>query len=247
MSWSEQVFMYCERGLDSAFWAEPFNALSNGAFLVVAGAASARLGATAPASRDQVGQRLALWTLIALTGAIGVGSFLFHTFATRWALLADVGPITLFMLAYLAYALRIFLGLGWLAIVLILPAFLLAGSAASSIVCSPADASGHQPPCLNGSLGYAPALVSLWIIGLVAWRRGLGVRLPLLAAGAVFLLSAALRTIDRDACEAARILGHDRGTHFLWHLLNALTLHLLLRAAIEDPHARQRSSRDAAA
>ncbi|MFZ1469197.1 MAG: hypothetical protein WAT09_09480 [Paracoccaceae bacterium] len=33
------------------------------------------------------------WALIAIAGLIRIGSFLFHTVATRWAELADTGPI----------------------------------------------------------------------------------------------------------------------------------------------------------
>jgi hypothetical protein len=241
MSWAEQVFMYCERGLDTSFWAEPFNALSNGAFLAVAIAAGVRLGRApwGPSSPD--GERLVLWGLIGLTASIGIGSFLFHTFATRWALSADVGPITVFMLAYLAYVLRAFLGVGWLAIAAILPTFLLSGSATSAVTCSAAGPAGADEPCFNGSLGYAPALLSLWVVGLVAVRRGHAAGRTLLMAGAVFLVSAALRTIDRDVCDATHLLGQARGTHALWHALNALTLYLLLKAAIERLSPERRS------
>ena len=34
MAWSDQVFSYCERGGAPGFWAEPLNALSNGAFII---------------------------------------------------------------------------------------------------------------------------------------------------------------------------------------------------------------------
>ena len=233
MSWSQQVFNYCERGLDPGFWAEPLNAVSNAAFILAAGAAGARLARLAPEHRSSAAERVALWLLVALVGAIGVGSFLFHTFATRWALIADVAPITLFMVAYLAYALRTFLGVGWVAIALILPAFVYAGSLAGGLSCGSSTAAGGGPqPCLNGSLGYAPALVSLLIIGWLARRRGEAAGTTLIAAGAVFLVSATLRTIDRDVCAATELLGHVRGTHALWHTLNAVTLYLLLSAAI---------------
>lgn len=233
MSWSQQVFNYCERGLDPGFWAEPLNAVSNAAFIMAAGAAAARLAVPMARPCSGAGERIVLWLLIMLVGAIGVGSFLFHTFATRWALIADVGPITLFMVAYLAYALRTFLGVGWVAIALILPAFVYAGSLAGGLSCGSSTAAGGGPqPCLNGSLGYAPALVSLLVIGWLARRRGEAAGSTLLAAGAVFLVSAALRTIDRDVCSATELLGHVRGTHALWHTLNAVTLYLLLSAAI---------------
>jgi hypothetical protein len=178
---------------------------------------------------------LAIWLLIAAVAIIGIGSFLFHTFATRWALVADVAPITVFMLAYLAYALRIFVGLGWLAIGTALVAFLYVGSLASSLTCAGQQVvSGiaEPEPCFNGSLGYAPALVAVIVIGGIAAGRRLAAGRKLLAAGAVFTVSVALRTIDRDVCVATELLGQSRGTHALWHVLNAATLYLLLSAAI---------------
>ena len=227
MSWLEQVFNYCERGTDPSFWAEPVNVVTNAAFLGAAAVAASRLRRMErSAVVSGAGERLALWLLVSAVAAIGIGSFLFHTFATRWALVADVAPITVFMLGYLAFALRAFVGLGWLATGIIMLAFLYAGSLASRVSCS-------GEPCLNGSLGYLPALVSLLIVGLVAASRGERAGRLLLVAGAVFFVSAMFRTIDREVCEATHVLGHHRGTHALWHILNATTLYLLLRAAIE--------------
>jgi hypothetical protein len=47
-----------------------------------------------------------------------------------------------------------------------------------------------------------------------------------LAAG-LFALSLAFRVVDLPICPA-----FPTGTHFVWHLLNALVLYVLLRAAI---------------
>lgn len=246
MSWSEHVFNYCERGLDPAFWAEPFNAASNGAFLLAAIVAGRRLAALPPATREGGGwgERVALWMLVATVAAIGIGSFLFHTFATRWAMVVDVGPITVFMVAYLAFALRVFLGARWVTIGLVLPVFLVAGLFAASITCSPRALAGvtqaAPEPCFNGSLGYLPALVALVVTGLLAVRRPAARRL-LLGAAAVFLVSVVLRTLDREVCAATEFLGQARGTHALWHLLNAATLHLLLSAGIGQ--AREKATR----
>ena len=246
MSWAEQVFNYCERGLDSSFWAEPMNAASNAAFLVAAALATVALWRQAgDGVRASTAERAAIWLLIAVVAIIGIGSFAFHTFATRWALIADVAPITVFMIAYLAYALRMFLQLGWLSVALAVAAFLWVGSFASSFTCA-----GHQvvngaadaEPCLNGSVGYTPALVSLLIVGGIAARRGLSAGRTLLAAGVIFFVSAIFRTIDRDVCAMTLMLGQARGTHALWHLLNALTLYLLLLAAINRRQAQPYSS-----
>lgn len=239
MSWADQVFNYCERGLDPSFWAEPINAVSNGAFLVAAALAARAFRRDAPESDLVSGsERTAIWLLIVMVAVIGVGSFLFHTFATRWALIADVAPITAFMIAYLAYVLRMLLQLGWMAIAVALVTFLYVGSVASSLTCQgPPDASGAASvePCLNGSLGYAPALVTLFLVGGILVRRGSPSGRKLLAAGGVFALSALLRTIDRHACDLVHLGGQPRGTHAFWHLLNALTLYLLLSAAIGRP------------
>ncbi|MDX2154972.1 MAG: ceramidase domain-containing protein [Hyphomicrobiaceae bacterium] len=233
MSWTAQVFNYCERGFNASFWAEPFNAASNSAFLLASLAAAAALRRRPEGSRAE---RIWLWSLVALVAVIGVGSFLFHTFATRWALLADVIPITIFMVVYLAFALRHFLGLGWLPILLILPAFVATGSIAGELTCPKgrlvSAVEAAREPCFNGSLGYLPALIALSVIGALASRRQAHGRLLLVAAG-IFTASVALRTLDRDICASTRFFGELRGTHALWHMLNGATLYVLLRAAIE--------------
>ncbi len=105
MNWYAKIYSYCERGGDPSFWAEPLNAISNGAF-IIAGLVAAYQLARQPAAHRAVFE----WLLVLLVIVIGIGSFLFHTYATPWAVLADTIPISLFMLAYLGYALPIYSG-----------------------------------------------------------------------------------------------------------------------------------------
>lgn len=236
MSWSDQIFRYCERGVEPSFWAEPLNAATNAAFLLAGFAALVEIARKPSGERTIAGILLALLVLV-----IGTGSFLFHTYATRWAAIADTGPIGLFMLAYLAYALRVLLRLPWLATAAGVVLFVAALKIAGDIECRPgllAVTAAARGPCLNGTAGYLPAFLAMAGIGLVlavqrhpAWRY-------LLPAALVFLVSMAFRTIDLEVCALTRVLGKARGTHFLWHLLNATTLYLLLLAAIR--HGRQR-------
>lgn len=210
MDWSRPVDIYCER-TDPAFWAEPVNALTNAAFLIAALIAFVQWRRAA--SRD--GPVLAL---IVLTAVIGVGSFIFHTVATQGAMLFDTVPIAVFIYAYLFFALRRFLGLGLLAALALLIAF-----AALSV------AEGMMVPAraLNGSHAYLPALAATLVIGWLARARAAG---PLiLAAGGTLMLSLVFRSIDMAVCPAFPL-----GSHFLWHLLNAVVLYLLLRAALID-------------
>jgi hypothetical protein len=219
MNWSQQIFIYCERGADPAFWAEPLNAASNAAFLVAA------LLALSTWAREARGGAVEL-VLIITVMVIGIGSFLFHTLATRWAVLADTLPITAFMLIYLAYALVRFLGLSWLPTGILVAVFVAALQAAAGMRCS-----GGQ--CLNGSLGYVPALIALGLVGAVLKLRGHGAGPALLLGTLVFGVSLVFRTADRMMCPWTVIAASRAiGTHFVWHLMNALLLNLLLTTAI---------------
>lgn len=229
MNFSEKIFLYCERAQDPAFWAEPFNAVTNAAFIVAA-LAAARDYAAIPADRRTPATAL----LIALTFVIGIGSFLFHTYATRWASLADTIPIAIFMVAYFAFVLRRFMGLNWLFVLLGLAAFYGAIRYAATIQCSygellPITArSGAR--CLNGTVAYAPAFIALLGSAIVLAFHPAGRWIAL--ASVVFLASMTFRTLDLELCELSRIGGHLRGSHFMWHVLNGLTLYILLRTAV---------------
>lgn len=230
MAWSDQLFRYCERGADPTFWAEPVNAVTNLAF-VAAALLGARYLWRAPNRSGLVSEAM----LVALVFVIGAGSFLFHTFATRWASLADVIPIGLFMLGYFAYALRRFIGLSRPAVVLGVVGFIAALWWAGDISCSPAFlpvSNALELPCLNGTAGYLPALIALLGIGGVLVMRRHAAGTALSVAGAVFFASMAFRTLDFEICRSTVTFGHAIGTHFLWHVLNAIVLFLLLRAAL---------------
>lgn len=241
-SWSVRIFRYCERGLDPAFWAEPFNAVSNLAFLAVAILAAVQLARRRRTPGSPV-RHAPEWALVVLVFAIGIGSFLFHTMATRWASVADTAPIGLFMLGYFGYALKRLIGMGWLMSIAGVAAFVLALRFAGDIPCVPGllpitRAGGH--PCFNGSLGYLPALVALVGVGAILAVRRHAAGPFVLAAGAVFLVSLTFRTLDFEVCALTSVMGHARGTHALWHILNAVTLHLLLVAAIRHGAHRPR-------
>ena len=209
--WSTHVDIYCER-TDPGFWAEPVNALTNLAFLVAAAVALVEWRRTA--ARDW-----AVLVLIIIVAVIGLGSFAFHTLATRGAALLDVIPIAIFIYSYLLFALRRYFALPWIWTILALAAFALVSFATRRLL---------PPDFLNGSVTYLPALGALVIIGFLIpdpARR----RTVLLAAG-VFIVSVFFRSIDQAVCQALLL-----GTHFLWHLLNGCLLYILLRAAMIVP------------
>jgi hypothetical protein len=220
VSWTNQIFAYCERGADPSFWAEPINAVSNLAFLI-----AAMLAARELAVANRRDPAVAEWMLVALVAAIGVGSFLFHTFAT----------IGLFMLGYVGYAARRYLGLSWPVVAMILAAFLVSMSVAGRLPCAPGllpitEAAGR--PCYNGSRGYIPAFLALLMFAAALYARGHRAWRGLLIASGVLAVSLTMRMLDFEVCAATELLGRARGTHAVWHVLNAILLYVLLVAAI---------------
>jgi hypothetical protein len=241
--WCAPIDAYCER-TDVAFWSEPVNALSNLAFIAAA-ALAYRLW-----RRTDRGDWAALY-FVGLTAIVGVGSFLFHTFANRWSLLADVLPITVFIYSYFALAMVRYLGCGPVSALLLTLGF---GAFNSGFVILWKAVFGRSGvDWTNGSVGYFPAAIALLSVGGLAlrraWARGRGASgqpsvegrnaasraviqaeragLALLVSAAIFSVSLFFRSIDLAVCSWWAI-----GTHFLWHILNGAVLFTLVRAAI---------------
>ncbi len=224
MDWFAPIDIYCERTA-VGFWNEPLNAISNAAFILAAiwGYAVMRRNALHSAP---------ILIAVVLVFLIGVGSFSFHTFANGWSELADVIPIWTFVATYLLISIHYFGGVSFgkigvgVAIVVGMIAvtyWVLAGGPSTNL--TPEAAS--EPDPLNGSGQYAPAVIAFIVVTVLAYMRKVDVRHWLGGAGLVFLLSLTARTVDRDICEMLPI-----GTHYIWHMLNGLTIALLLQAII---------------
>jgi hypothetical protein len=215
------IDLYCER-TGPEFWNEPFNAVSNMAF-VVSAIASWRL--TQLHNRGDIWEKI----VIILAGAIGIGSFLFHTFAKGWAELADIIPIWSFVAAYVLLAIYRSTNqdvIRTLRIALI--AFVVTLTVSWFSAADISTETNREPVLLNGSIQYAPALLVLFTFTLFAFFRKNSVRHHLAVATAIFCIALTCRTIDQWACTSTAGIG----THFLWHLFNALMIAVLLHAMI---------------
>lgn len=213
---------YCER-TGPEFWSEPANALTNLAFV------AAGLWGVAAVRRNRAGgfaELLAWWVV-----AIGVGSFLFHTFANQLTMWADILPIAGFTLAYTLFCMRRFLRFSWAKSLAIFVVFYAVAAFLTVNVPEWLRAAS------NGTTGYLPPFLALaffgvWIIGAgnpAGWYN--------LAAVGVFVVSVTFRALDPVVCEAMPL-----GTHFLWHSFNGLMLGIVLAAvALHGAPARQRA------
>ncbi|MBY6115812.1 ceramidase [Mameliella alba] len=197
MDWTRAVDGYCER-LGPEFWSEPVNAVTNAAFVLAA---------------------VFMWrrsfglgrVLCAILGVIGIGSFLFHTFAQPWAGVADVLPILVYVLVYIYAANRDFWRMGrWVSLgggVLFFPFAALTVPLFGMI------------PGLGGTASYAPVPLLIAIYAVLLRHRAPATARGLAIGVVILLLSMAARTMDDPLCSL-----FPMGTHFLWHLLNAVML-----------------------
>jgi hypothetical protein len=206
MGWRDPLDVYCER-TDASFWSEPLNALTNAGFLIAAGDIRRRLGRSAPADIQ--------W-LTALLAMVGIGSFIFHTVAERWASVLDVAFIALFVLFFIHRALvHLF---GW-------HSTRAAGAVLATLSLTALLATSVKIEALNGSelyLGPWAALIALAIACPAGEaKRWLG------RAAILFMVSMTFRSIDMRLCASL-----PTGTHFLWHLNNALVLWCGLRGLV---------------
>lgn len=208
MSMLEPIRNYCERTADT-FWAEPINAITNASFLI-----AAWLLWKAYKTRGIKDKQLAL--LITLVALVGIGSFLFHTFANGLTMMMDVIPIMLFTLAYLWAAMRSLLAWRTVTSAVCLIGFVIVAMQMSNV-----------PPeySFNGSVSYFPCLAALFIIGTLLWIKKHPSAKFILGGAACFTASLNFRSVDYLVCPSFAI-----GSHFMWHVLNGVLLYLLVRA-----------------
>lgn len=220
MEQQNYIDIYCER-TSGAFWAEPFNAITNLAFIVAA------VWAWRFWKAKGTGEKEILFLALNLA-VVGIGSFLFHTFAQHWSMLADVIPIAIFIhVAIFSAAHRMFNLTKWRAALVVLGFF------AFNMACEkyiPAD-------WLNGSMTYFPAFLALLAISTLAHKKHLQAAKFFGIATFVFIISITLRSLDMQFCEQTPL---QIGTHFMWHILNGLLMFNVIKALLQGDLQRNK-------
>jgi len=201
------INVYCER-LGPELLAEPINLLSNIAFLLAALLLSKQLATP----------NKHITSLIGLLFIIGIGSMLFHSFATTWARFLDVLPILLFQMLFVWTYIR----------QVIKSSTYVAGSTIALLLITSLTAR-EFPHLVNGSLPYLPALIILLGLSIYHHRTCQPKPLQLFVVGGLFIGALFFRTIDASICDHVSI-----GTHFIWHLVSAYMLYLSVDTLISQ-------------
>ncbi len=199
MNWFETIDGYCER-IDASFWSEPLNAVTNVVFL---------MAAIWVLRRKELNNKAR--ALAFLLGMIGIASFLFHSVATAWAGALDALFILLFTLLYIFIASEDFLGLSRRsALVVTLGYFPL--SVVVEWLTLPLS-------FLGSTRIYIPILVLITLYSLILYKKFPYLSRGLAMGALLLTISMFARSVDLPLCETIPI-----GTHFLWHVINAIML-----------------------
>jgi hypothetical protein len=207
---NHHVRLYCER-TSAELWGEPFNTLSSLGFLIAAW----MLWHIYRDYRRQVGPTPEIPILIAIVALIGIGSALFHSVATKGMVLFDVIPIAFFVFFYLYVFSRLLLGFGYL------------GSAGLFVALAVANiAFKYYYPyrAIDGYISYIPTFLFLVVLAGFMWFKRHDSALRVFFAAGLAFISLFFRTADREVCSYFPF-----GTHFLWHLMNAWLIYILVR------------------
>ena len=199
MDLSKPIDIYCER-LDIGIWAEPINAVTNIAFILAAIIMWLRC-------KNLVEGKILSFLLF----SIGCGSFLFHTYAQTWAALLDVTAILIFILTYIFVANRRFLVwskmVSLIGVIMFFPYQLFLVSILSNI------------QFFGSSVQYIPVAILIFIYSGLLRKSEPNLSRGLFIGAAILCLSIISRTVDEPLCSILSV-----GTHFIWHILNAIML-----------------------
>ena len=212
------IDIYCERS-NFEYWAEPINAITNLAFIISGLMIVYLIRKTSKAAVKDI----VLWIFSGLIIIIGIGSWLFHTHANKWAMIVDITPILLFVLLYTWFAIRRFAsGSIWVCSIAVIATLVL-----SFIL--------ETQTGFNGGAYLSPLLAMLIMGVFLHYFKGHPAGKALLLSCIIFGISLTFRSLDEILCNNLPI-----GTHFLWHLLNSIVLYIVSRTLVLNSAQREK-------
>ena len=196
--------------------AEPLNVLSSFAFMIVA----ISIYRHYHTHEDLKGKWI--WDIHALTFItfiIGFNSVVFHAFPTPVTEMADTLTIVLFIILYFWCVL---FRIGRTTIFQALVCFVAFVGFSHMLVA-------QFPHSLNDSIGYLSSMMALIVIAVHLYLKARPSSSHFMFAAIIGVVSLSCRIIDRELCPML-----PTGTHFLWHILNATLLYILLKQLIRN-------------
>lgn len=210
--------LYCER-TEPGWFAEPLNTVTGLAYFIAAWQAWKQL------ERARWREQWDLHLLALLIALVGLSSVLWHASGMLWLFWLDVAAAVFFAVGY------------WSAFLFRVPGFGVAGLSLTWGLTGAGLALFYLfvPGATAGTtLGYLPMLVILAAALTLAVRVDRRLARDLVLATAVFGLALVLRALDPVLCDWAVV-----GTHWLWHLLTAGLLFVLVDGLLRHVRLRE--------
>jgi hypothetical protein len=214
----DHIDQYCER-LTPGLTAEPLNFWTNLSFVLAAAA-----GFLAYKQRSNKSREPGIEVLLGLAFTVGIGSALFHSFANRLTMIADVVPIGLFLIASIGVLTRRLLRWTFRRTALALVFFF--GATAALGVGVPGKA-------VNGGQWYLGTVLLLGYFAVTLRSFDPVVSRQYLGAFLAFSAALVFRSVDEAVCPH-----FPAGTHFLWHTFNGIVIYLSLAAMVRIHNQR---------
>ncbi|MFZ4541835.1 MAG: ceramidase domain-containing protein [Rickettsiales bacterium] len=196
--------------------AEPLNVLSSFAFMFVA------VSIYRHYHKHEDIQGKWIWDVHALTFItfiIGFNSVIFHAFPSPTTELADTLTIVLFIILYF-----------WSVLFRIGRTTKFAATICFVAFVGFSHILVHQfPRALNDSIGYLSSMIALIMIAVHLHLRARPSSSHFMLAALIGVCSLFCRAIDKGICPDI-----PTGTHFLWHMLNATLLYILLKQLVRN-------------
>lgn len=214
----DHIDQYCER-LTPGLMAEPLNFWTNLSFVLAALA-----GFSAYKKRLSKAREPGIEILLGLALTVGIGSALFHSFANRLTMIADVVPIGLFLVASIGVLTGRLLGWKYRRVIAAYALFFVITAVFGIAVPNNA---------VNGGQWYLGTLFLLAYFAATMRHVDKTVARLYLGAFVAFFASLLFRTVDEVVCPY-----FPPGTHFLWHAFNGLVIYFSLTAMVRLHDAR---------
>jgi len=210
---------YCELPIFHS-WFEPLNTLTN-LFFILAG-----IVLFIQLKRERKLTFPYIW-LSSFLIMIGIGSFAWHLYRTNFTLMVDSIPIALFIVSFLVLYVRS------VSQQLVYRFLLIAGFFIYTPLLTVLFNNFSSEFLGNGGSAYLASISYLAVIQLFNLWKGVPVIRKSLVIVIVFLLSLFFRQLDLVVCEQVSF-----GTHFIWHILNAVTLFLMVNMLVKQEKVR---------
>ena len=197
-----EVDIYCER-IAYGFFNEPLNLISN-IFFVIAGILIIKNYKISVCEKPMI-------IFGSLVISVGLGSFLFHGFATHFTMAVDIIAIAVCVFYVIYIYLDQLLSFCLKKIILIYGVLIVLSLIIPMIISSEVT---------NGSSSYFGILLIILLIYFLDHNQK--AKVITLQVFVLFAISLLIRSIDMSICSYIPV-----GVHYLWHALNALLLYRL--------------------